>query len=118
MRPLIWVKSMSAGKAHVRLLTPGAPRLNPLLEFCKGFPLKGLCHEMNNFFEVLKIKSDYFMYLRRWFLNFFVALLWRKWKFKFLLASMKTLTGTNFETPFKMFVAAACDSANCSESWR
>jgi hypothetical protein len=51
VRPLIWVKSMSAGMAHVRLLTPGAPRPNPLLEFSKGFPLKGLCHEMNNLFK-------------------------------------------------------------------
>jgi hypothetical protein len=43
---------MSAGTAHVRLLAPGAPpRPNPVLEFSKGFPLKGLCHEMNNFFE-------------------------------------------------------------------
>jgi hypothetical protein len=27
--------------------------------------LKGLCHEMNNFFKVLKIKSVYFLHLRR-----------------------------------------------------
>jgi hypothetical protein len=54
---------MSAGTAHVRLLTPGAPRPNPLLEFSEGFPLMGLCPEMNNFFEGPNSKiSKNFMY--------------------------------------------------------
>jgi hypothetical protein len=61
--PLPWVNSMSAGTAHVRLLTPAAPRPNPVLEFSKGFPLKGLCHEMKIFFEVPSSKiSKNFMY--------------------------------------------------------
>jgi hypothetical protein len=42
---------MSAGTAHVKLLTPDAPRLNPVIEFSKGYPLKGLCHEINNFLK-------------------------------------------------------------------
>jgi hypothetical protein len=62
---------------------------------------------MNHFFEgpesqiiTLCIYADGF--------NFFGALLWRKWKFKFLLAFMKTLTILKIltETLFKMLVAA------------
>ncbi len=61
------------------------------------------------------------MYMRRWFFNFCGALLW---KFKFLLASMKTLT--YFEDPNQnplqkaccCIQEAACDSVNCSVSWR
>jgi hypothetical protein len=53
--------------------------------------LKGLCHEINNFSEGPKSQiSTLYIYMRLWSLNFFGALLWRKWKFKFLLASMKT----------------------------
>jgi hypothetical protein len=46
--------------------------------------------------------------MRRWFLNFFGALLWRKNKLDFLLASIKALTylKTHTETLFKMLVAA------------
>jgi hypothetical protein len=64
------------------------------------------------------------MYMRRWFLNIFGALLWKTWKFKFLLASMKILT--NFEDPHfnPLQIAccgiqgAACDSEKCSVSRR
>jgi hypothetical protein len=61
--------------------------------------LKGLCHEMNNVLKVLTVKSVlYVQYMHRWFITFFGALLWRIWKFKFLLASMKT--HKNFEDPY------------------
>ncbi len=64
------------------------------------------------------------MYMRRWFLNFYDAFLWRKRKFKFLLDFMKTLT--NFEDPYWNplqnaccgIQEAACDSVNCSLSRR
>ncbi len=60
--------------------------------------------------------------MRRWFLNFCGALLRRKWKFKVLLASMKT--HTNFEDPYWNPLRNACcsiqeaayDSVNCSIS--
>ncbi len=69
-----------------------------------------------------KKSNQYFMNMRRWFLHFFGALFWRKWKFKFLLASMKKYT--NFEDPYWNplpnacfgIQEAACDSVNCSIS--
>jgi hypothetical protein len=48
--------------------------------------------------------------MRRWISNFFGALLWRKWKFNFLLASVKALTVIILkiltETLYKMLDAA------------
>jgi hypothetical protein len=44
--------------------------------------------------------------MRRWFLNFFGALLWRKYELNFLLASKKTL----FEDPYGNPLQNACCS--------
>ncbi len=55
---------------------------------------------------ILKIKSVFSVYTRRWFLNFFAALLWRKWKIKPWLASLKTLT--NFKNPSSNPLQRAC----------
>jgi hypothetical protein len=53
--------------------------------------LKGQSKEMNNFLEVLQNKSVLSAYAPM-VLNFFAALIWRKWKIKSWLASLKTLT--------------------------
>jgi hypothetical protein len=44
--------------------------------------------------------------MRRWFLNFFGALLWRKYELNILLASKKTL----FEDPYSNPLQNACCS--------
>jgi hypothetical protein len=71
------------------------------------FPLQGLCHEMYNFFEGPKshVLSVYALVV----FKIFGALLYRKYKFKFLLASMKThlqILKILTETLFKIFVSA------------
>jgi hypothetical protein len=87
------------------------------------FSLKGLCHEMNNFFEGLKnqistVLSVYAPIIE----NNFCCLVIEKKKIKFWLASMKMLT--NCENPSSNPLAccgieeAAWDSVNCSVSRR
>jgi hypothetical protein len=61
---------------------------------------------MNNFVEGPKSPSQYSMSMRRWFLHFLDALFWKKWKFKFFLASLKTRT--NFEDPYWNPLQNAC----------
>jgi hypothetical protein len=57
---------------------------------------------MNNFFEGLKIKSvPVLSDRRRWFLNFFASSMSQKVLFKFLLASIKTLTNSGDFTAFE-----------------
>jgi hypothetical protein len=53
--------------------------------------LKGLGHEMNNFYKAFSIKLMPF-YMRKRFLNFYAAFLKRIENLKFLLASLKTFT--------------------------
>jgi hypothetical protein len=60
--------------------------------------LKGLCHEMNDFVEGPKSQVSTFCTCADGIKIFFGALLWRKWKLKFLLNSTKTLT--NFADPY------------------
>ncbi len=58
-----------------------------------GAQLKGQCHEMNNLFEGLKIHICTSVYAPVVF-NYFCILTVKKNTFKFLLASMKTLTNS------------------------
>ncbi len=55
--------------------------------------LKGVCHQMNNFLKAYKIKSVLYIWSQMGF-NFYCIWIARKSTllFKFLLASMKTLT--------------------------
>jgi hypothetical protein len=52
--------------------------------------------------------------MRYWFLNFFVALLWRKWKFKVLLAKFEDPYRNHLQNACCGIQEAACDSVNCS----
>ncbi len=74
------------------------------------------------FFMVLDQITTFCMSTNWRFSQFLVFFLWRKFKIKFLLASMKSLT--SFDNPSSnplqetcsVFQVAACDSKSCSES--
>ncbi len=59
---------------------------------CSSNSLKGQCHEMNNFFEDLKNQVSFCICADA--CKFFCILIVKKTFFKFLLASMKTLTNS------------------------
>jgi hypothetical protein len=81
--------------------------------------LKGLCHDMNNFLKVLKIKSVLSVKAPIVF-KFFGCLVVENLRIIFWLASIKTLV--NCENPYSNplpiaccgIQEAACDSVNCS----
>jgi hypothetical protein len=83
----------------------------------------GLCHEMNNFLKVLKIKSVLSVYAPRVF-KVFCCLGTEKLKDKELATSMQTLTNCENTSNNPLQIAccgiqeAACDSINCSVSRR
>ncbi len=78
------------------------------------------------FFRILKIKSVIFVLYECWRVSqYLTVFLWRKFKIKFLLTSIQSLTKSG--NPFlsgslsdfqvaKVVPKAACDSENCSKS--
>jgi hypothetical protein len=53
--------------------------------------LKELCHQLNIFFKGLQNLNQYFLDIRKWFLNFLPDKFWRKINMKFLFISLKHL---------------------------
>ncbi len=91
LKPIIWLLK---GHYCIKCYTLSTALIPTICKFSPitgcSLALKGLRHEIYNFFE--GPKNPYLLYMRRLFLNFFAALLCSHSKIKSYLASFKTLT--------------------------